>query len=298
MMLPKIVYFVPTRASSFSITFDDGPTPGVTDRLLEVLATKGAKATFFMVGEAVQKNPGLAKAVSDAGHAVGVHSHRHRRGMKDWPARDVLDDFSRAKDVIQSAIGKDVGLIRPPFGNVCQSIMDACIQLDLTYVGWSLNSKDWLGGSAGRLLLFDRGSIIVFHDGGRVDTKKVTKTIPLIEYLLGNFRGLSSVTVSDLLGLWHEDLVIKDENGLRKLGLDAMVEEHQVNGIVHVYWHPEDLLAGISYGFDFGGERLFVDIPPMSNVDEWIKPVVSGARRNPDGATVLGKAWSSRYNGS
>ena len=294
MMLPKIVYFVPVRSVSVGITFDDGPTPGVTERLLDALAAKRAKATFFMVGDAVRKNPGLAKEVSDAGHAVGIHSDHHRRGMKEWSAAEVLDDFARCKDSLSQAIGKEVSLVRPPFGNVCPSIMDACVQLDLTYVGWNVNSKDWLGWSSNRLASCSRGSIILFHDGGRVNKDNANGTISLVESLLGDFRGLSSVTVPDLIGFWADSRVVKEENGLRLLGWNALCDA--TGGTLYVYWHPDDLVTGMSYAFDFMGRRMSVAVPPMSNVDDWVKPVKATACKNADGGTILGKMRSSRYN--
>ena len=292
---PSIVYFVPTRANLVAVTFDDVPTPGVTDKLLAMLASRGSKATFFMVGEVALKNRSLAKEVADAGHDVGIHSHRHRRGMKEWSAQDILDDFSRAKDAVESATGRIVKLARPPFGNVCPAIIDACSTLGLMYVGWSVNSKDWVGGLRGDLGCCDRGSIVLFHDGGRVSPVNADRTVSLVESLLGNWRGLSSATVTELSAVWDDSLVSND-GGIRLMGWNVLLlgdSGHRV----HFYWHPDDILAGLSYGVDLDGKRVSIDVPPMSNVDDWIRPIEDVASMDSSGGFSLGKVWSARYNG-
>jgi peptidoglycan/xylan/chitin deacetylase (PgdA/CDA1 family) len=290
-------YFVPTNDELFSVTFDDGPEPGVTDKVVEALDAVGAKGTFFMVGEAVERNPSLAREVLDAGHAVGIHSHRHRRRMTTWSLAEVEDDFRRAKDALASATGEEPRFARPPFGNVSVPILEACGSLGLLYVGWSVNTRDWLGGSDSSVELCTRGSIVLFHDGGRVTQDRASRTIGILRRVIdGQARqGRRSVAVPALLASWDDGLVTRSEDsGLRMTGWSTATSEDGRTLFV-AYWMPEDAIGGMTYGLSSPGGRSSVTIPPMSKIDDWIAPVVAAAREGPE--LDLGKVFSSRYNG-
>src|SRR5207248_7423807 len=89
-----------------ALTFDDGPHAEGTPAILAALEREGAKATFFLVGEQVERRPGLAAEIAAAGHAVGVHCHRHRNLMR-LPPRQVRNDLDRAAEAIASATGRE-----------------------------------------------------------------------------------------------------------------------------------------------------------------------------------------------
>jgi len=273
------IYFVPTNQNLASLTFDDGPTFGVTDKILQFLNERNIKATFFMVGEQVLKNQALAKDVAASGHDIAIHSQKHKRGMKTWEYSAVRDDFKMAKDSIASVTGKAPTMIRAPFGNICQTIADACIDLDLDYVGWSVTTKDWMGKDPEknwRLNFLTSGSIALFHDGGRITKENVSKSIKLLDYIAqkAQQQKIQLISVSQLVLNWDDNLIVEDGDR-RTIGCHSVTIDGK--SLTVTYWHPNDIIQGISYGYESRGLKYSVDIPPMSNVDEWIAPVETPA---------------------
>lgn len=151
------------------LTFDDGPDPHWTPRVLEVLAIHGVIATFFMVGKRALAHPEVARAVTTAGHGIGNHSfsHRHPWRMRAAEARrEVRDGMTALEDVC----GRSVSLFRPPYGRVRH-----CMTLEAALCGqaqvlWDRSAIDWgpRGRSAGiarRLARVQPGEIVLMHDG-------------------------------------------------------------------------------------------------------------------------------------
>lgn len=99
----------------YALTFDDGPHPQGTPAMLEILAGAGAQATFFLVGEQVERDRALAREVVEAGHTIGLHCYRHRNLLRLSP-RQTRDDILRALALIEDATGRSVALYRPPYG--------------------------------------------------------------------------------------------------------------------------------------------------------------------------------------
>ena len=91
----------------YALTFDDGPHPDGTPAMLEILAHAGVRATFFLVGEQVQRNPALAGEIAAAGHEIGLHCHRHRNLLRLAPWQ-VRADIARARDTIETAAGREI----------------------------------------------------------------------------------------------------------------------------------------------------------------------------------------------
>jgi peptidoglycan-N-acetylglucosamine deacetylase len=135
---------VPTRLDSphgIALTFDDGPHREGTPAVLEHLARAGAKATFFLVGEQVERLPALAAEIAAAGHAVGIHGHRHTLLLRRSPA-SLRDDLARAEDVIGSAVGATT-LYRPPYGVFSLPALRLVRQLGWSPWLWSRWGRDW-----------------------------------------------------------------------------------------------------------------------------------------------------------
>lgn len=156
---------VSTQEPVAALTFDDGPHPEFTSRLLDILETHNARATFFMLGEAARSHPELVRRVAEAGHAIGNHSWDH-------PNFPLLTGRERRRQMClcEKAISPyGHCLFRPPFGY--QSVRSRLDALWLRYqvVTWNLHAEDWLGRDAGwmtRRLLSEikPGSIILLHD--------------------------------------------------------------------------------------------------------------------------------------
>jgi peptidoglycan/xylan/chitin deacetylase (PgdA/CDA1 family) len=125
-----------------ALTFDDGPHAQGTPAVLEHLATAGARATFFLVGEQVRRNPGLAAEIVAAGHAVAVHGDRHRNLLRLTP-RALAADLDRADDTIAGATGVAPRLHRAPYGIYSWPALRAVRARGWTPLLWSRWGHDW-----------------------------------------------------------------------------------------------------------------------------------------------------------
>jgi peptidoglycan-N-acetylglucosamine deacetylase len=125
-----------------ALTFDDGPHPRGTPAILEILAAHGAHATFFMVGEQVNRSPRLAAEVAAAGHGIAVHGHRHRNLLR-VPPQALADDLDRAHTAIADATGRPPVLHRPPYGIYSWPALAAVRDRGWTPLLWSRWGHDW-----------------------------------------------------------------------------------------------------------------------------------------------------------
>ena len=154
---------------SIAITFDDGPHPEGTPKVLATLDEFGAKATFFLVGEQVVKRPALARLIVSQGHAIGLHGHQHRpHPLRS--AKELTEDFERGIAAIQDATGVDPRLHRPPFGIYSPASLRMARERGLQPLLWSQWGKDWRkvttpGQIAERVVRdLKAGDVILLHD--------------------------------------------------------------------------------------------------------------------------------------
>jgi peptidoglycan/xylan/chitin deacetylase (PgdA/CDA1 family) len=152
-----------------ALTFDDGPHPLGTPAILELLRAAGVRATCFMVGEQVLREPALAAEVVAAGHAVAVHGHRHRNLLRLSPAA-IANDFDRAHATIGEATGHAATLHRPPYGIYSWPALHAVRARQWTPVLWSRWGRDWTrnatpAGIAAKVAEGVRGGdVLLLHD--------------------------------------------------------------------------------------------------------------------------------------
>lgn len=195
---------VEDRTSSglgYALTFDDGPHPQGTPAVLEVLRDHGVSATFFLVGEQVQRRPALAAEVVAAGHHVALHCQRHRNLLRLAPWQ-VRDDLRRALSVIEDATGRSPSLYRPPYG-----VLNAAALLWARAQGWrTLLWSDWgrdweqraTAQSIARLATHDAraGSVVLLHDADYYSSRGSWRaTVSALAPILAHFdeRGLSAI---------------------------------------------------------------------------------------------------------
>lgn len=199
-----VKYNADTRGQKIiALTFDDGPSSPYTAEILKVLAEYDVKATFFMIGENVDRYPDEAKKVADAGHQVASHSYSHANMFKESD-EVVRDDFVNAKRAIYEATGVETTVGRAPYGNFSarewQVVGDALTVL----VGWNIDSEDWRKGGpeviANEIKNSARpGRIILCHDGGgKRDQTVAALKIALPELIAA---GYSFVTIDELIAL-------------------------------------------------------------------------------------------------
>ena len=166
----------PRRAGEIALTFDDGPNPAWTPKLLDVLAEYDVKGTFFMLGARAQAQPQLVKRIAAAGHLIGNHSWSHPN-LAYTSAAKVRDELVRTKDVLEQMIGCPVRFFRPPFGARRPVVFRIAWELGMTVVLWNAMTSDWSEPSEDHIAKVlmktideneRRGSAvnIVLHDGG------------------------------------------------------------------------------------------------------------------------------------
>jgi peptidoglycan-N-acetylglucosamine deacetylase len=165
----------PRRPRELALTYDDGPNPNWTPRLLDVLAEHKVHATFFMVGRFVKAERDLARRVFEAGHLIGNHSWSHPKLSAASDAQ-VLEELTRTNDILAQIIGAPIRFFRPPFGARRPYVLKLARQLGLVPVTWNAMTSDWSEPSADKIATslmnkIDRNqrhgyaSNIVLHDG-------------------------------------------------------------------------------------------------------------------------------------
>jgi peptidoglycan-N-acetylglucosamine deacetylase len=168
----------PPRLGELALTFDDGPNPAWTPRLLDILAGHEVRATFFLVGRFAQAEPGLVRRISAAGHLIANHSWSHPN-LALTPAAKVRDELLRTKDTLQQITGGPVRYFRPPFGARRPAIFRIARHLGLEPVLWNAMTSDWSEPSADtiaqrlmrrvdRLGEHGKAANIVLHDGSHL----------------------------------------------------------------------------------------------------------------------------------
>ena len=157
------------RRGHVALTFDDGPDPRSTPEFLEVLATLGLHATFFMLGEMARRAPGLAAEVAAAGHEIGVHGDTHRSQLRLTP-RIVADDIARACDAVATASGAMPVWFRPPYGTLSLGGLRGARRAGLRPVLWTAWGRDWRADATADSVVADvlhgylDGGTVLLHD--------------------------------------------------------------------------------------------------------------------------------------
>jgi peptidoglycan/xylan/chitin deacetylase (PgdA/CDA1 family) len=175
--------------SAVAITFDDGPHPEGTPAILEILAAAGASATFFVIGEQVQRRPQLARRILAEGHALALHGHRHRLQLRLTGAQ-LASDLQRGAAAIEAATGTAVRHHRPPYGIYSAGGLRAAREQGLQPLLWSSWGKDWrklttperIAARVRRALT--PGGVILLHDAdfysARRSHERTAQALPLI----------------------------------------------------------------------------------------------------------------------
>lgn len=124
------------------LTFDDGPHPPETERVLDVLRERGARATFFLIGSKVSGNEVVLRRMLEEGHALGLHTYSHAGTFPLLSFDKMLADVNEGKRAVESVAGKKISLFRPPFGVTNPTISKVIRTLRLQTVGWDVRSFD------------------------------------------------------------------------------------------------------------------------------------------------------------
>jgi len=177
-LYPNLIWNLDRDQNNIYLTFDDGPIPIVTPFVLKTLKQYNAKATFFCIGDNIQKHPDIFEELTAEGHAIGNHTFNHLRG---WNTDTQLytDNFKACDELVHST------LFRPPYGRIKRSQVSAIKALkknDIDIIMWDVLSGDFDTKLKPEICLKNvlastkPGSIIVFHDS--------LKAFPRLEYVL------------------------------------------------------------------------------------------------------------------
>ena len=159
--MPDLIWEIDDPEGVF-LTFDDGPTPGVTEWILATLDKYGAKATFFVLGKNVEMYPDLYRRIVDAGHRVGNHTYSHQKGW-GMSLERYTEDVDFANDLVNSE------LFRPPYARITPA-QARFLGQRYKLVMWDIISRDYNRKLSPRACLrnvtkyLQGGSIVVFHD--------------------------------------------------------------------------------------------------------------------------------------
>src|SRR5699024_4270870 len=181
-----------------ALTFDDGPMPNSTNKILETLSQYDAKATFFMLGNNVQANPDLAKKVADNGHEIANHSITHA-DLNKVSAEQVRKEMIDSKKLIENITGKTPTLFRPPYGSKNDAVHEIANETEQSIALWSIDTYDWqhLNPNA----TFEKvkanvkpGSIILMHDIHQESADALPRVMEFLDE-----EGYEFVTMTELL---------------------------------------------------------------------------------------------------
>lgn len=202
------IYRVNETKKIVALTFDDGPSPIWTPKILDELKKANVKATFFMLGEHVEKYPLVAKRVAQEGHEIGNHTYDHHTLIYYKPA-ELEKEINDAQAAIKNVTGKTTVYFRPPKALLTDREKKQIEAMGYKIILWTLNSKDWVTFHDKQITAYilrhiQPGDIILFHDSGGVFSAEGgdrTQTVKIISRLVRKLkeRGYEFVTISELL---------------------------------------------------------------------------------------------------
>lgn len=189
-----------------ALTFDDGPYPPYTQKLLQTLAKKKVRATFFMVGENAARHPELVRLVQSQNHQIALHAGYHKDLLK-LSTPQLRDNIAYGKNTLEQLTGQSVRYMRPPHGfkdwHVLQAMQDAKLQA----VNWSVIPRDWTNPGVGQIVSrvcseAEPGAIVLLHDGDSPrQTAPRDQTIAATAQIIDRLRaeGYEFVTIEELV---------------------------------------------------------------------------------------------------
>ena len=192
-VLAKIIFSsyiweIPSESKTLYLTFDDGPTPEITNWTLDILDKYKAIATFFCIGKNVSQHPEIFKNIQDKGHKIGNHTHNHIKGWRT-STKNYIANIKEAQKVIDLQQNKTDSrsqiLFRPPYGQIRPKQGKALTELGYKVIMWNVLAFDWDKDVTKEKCLENvisnakEGSVIVFHDSVKAE-KNMRYTLPKV----------------------------------------------------------------------------------------------------------------------
>ena len=191
------------RRGEVALTFDDGPDPRITPRLLDLLDHHGAKASFFCIGEKAAAHPAIVRDILRRGHSVENHSHRHPYAFACYGLRALRREIEAAQRTIEDIAGRPPRFFRAPVGLRSPLLDPVLARLGLDYAGWARRGYDTICDDPARVLQrlargLAAGDVLVLHDGSSARTAAGQPVVlAVLPALLREFgaRGLKAVSL-------------------------------------------------------------------------------------------------------
>lgn len=185
-----------------ALTFDDGPDQRYTNDILDILKEKEVKATFFVVGQQVKKNPEVLQRIAEEGHAIGNHTYSHK-DLSKLNKQQMIVEIKTSDAVIKKTIGFTPAMVRAPYGAVSDTLKVVLKASSRELVGWNIDTRDWAGTSAANMSKMIKneakpGGIILMHSFGSKNIKNTVQALPgIIDDLVE--MGYTLVTADQLV---------------------------------------------------------------------------------------------------
>ncbi|MDG0791396.1 polysaccharide deacetylase family protein [Cohnella ginsengisoli] len=193
-----------TSAKAIAITFDDGPNPEFTPQMLAIFREEGGRATFYMNGNQIERDPDTARLVHAEGHEIGNHSFTHPN-LTELDEAAVRAELVRTGNLIRETVGVEPATFRPPYLATDAKVERIARELGYAVMG-GVNgaARDWEMPGADHILeaslaVVEPGSILVFHDGHGDRSQTVEAVRALVRTLIK--EGYMFVTASELLAM-------------------------------------------------------------------------------------------------
>jgi peptidoglycan/xylan/chitin deacetylase (PgdA/CDA1 family) len=205
-MYGRVVSRGPAGSARVALTFDDGPHPVTTRRVLEALAPTRHRATFFVLGEKARRHPGMIREIHTAGHALALHGDSHAWLHSFHTPRSVRDQIARAAASVETVTGAQPRFFRPPFGHTSLTTVLGAQLAGVTLVAWSSRGYDGIRRRKPEAVVkriartLVGGAIVMLHDAAEHDDFEPAsvRALPRLLALLDE-RGLTSVGLDALL---------------------------------------------------------------------------------------------------
>ncbi|MFI1771078.1 polysaccharide deacetylase family protein [Thalassobellus citreus] len=187
-MFPNYIWDIASTSKTIYLTFDDGPTPEITNWTLQTLEKFNAKATFFCIGNNVNKHPDIFQNIVKAGHAIGNHTHNHIKGWKT-KAEAYNENIELCESEFKNQIPNNQSLItnlfRPPYGQISPKQGKLLRNKGYNIIMWDILSFDWDANVSKETCLDNvikktsDGSVVVFHDSVKA-SKNMQYALPKV----------------------------------------------------------------------------------------------------------------------
>lgn len=197
---PDAVFRADINEDAVALTFDVVWEPTEIARILDVLDRYQVRATFFLTGSWIRKNPDLAREIVLRGHELGQHTQNHPR-MEELSDEEIVKEFEQMEESLAEELNMQSGLFRPPYGELEERTLAQARERGYKIIVWSINPHDWLDPGIDKIVSevmkkVHKGAIIALH----TSSTQSTEALPLIIQGL-KIKGYSILPVGELLEL-------------------------------------------------------------------------------------------------